>query len=114
QGRHAPELTDSTGSIVLSGRVEAHTHLDHFVSMHPEENLHTLEPEEDTRGMVFGGTSTHVDFCFVRPGTDIQQAIESRAARWKGNSYADYSFHAALQGQLPLRAFDRIPEAIPG
>src|SRR5437879_11879170 len=64
--------------------------------------------------MVFGGTTTHVDFCFVRPGTDVQQVIETRAARWKGNSYADYSFHVALQGQLPLRVFDQLAEAVQG
>jgi dihydropyrimidinase len=77
-----------------------------------EENLSTLGPEEDTRGMVFGGTTTHVDFCFVRPGTDVQQVIETRAARWKGNSYADYSFHVTLQGVLPIKLFDQLPEAV--
>ncbi len=108
----AGRVIDATGKIVVPGGVEPHTHLAHFISMQPEENLHTLGPEEDTRGMVFGGTTTHVDFCFVRPGTDVQQVIETRAARWKGNSYADYSFHVALQGQLPLKVFDQIPEAI--
>src|SRR5207247_600413 len=107
----AGRVLDATGKIVVPGGVEPHTHLAHFISMHPEDNLHTLGPEEDTRGMVFGGTTTHVDFCFVRPGTDIPQAIETRAARWKGNSYADYSFHVALQGQLPLALFDQIPGA---
>jgi dihydropyrimidinase len=80
--------------------------------MHPEDDLLTLGPEDDTRGMVFGGTTTHIDFCFVRPGTDIHQAIEARVARWKGNSYTDYSFHVALQGALPLSVFDQIPDAI--
>src|SRR5256712_2383031 len=108
----AGRVIDAAGMIVVPGGIEPHTHLAHFISMHPEDNLHTLGPEEDTRGMVFGGTTTHVDFCFVRPGTDIPQAIETRAARWKGNSYADYSFHVALQGQLPLALFDQIPEAI--
>src|SRR5713226_1659291 len=108
----AGRVIDAAGKIVVPGGIEPHTHLAHFISMHPEDNLHTLGPEEDTRGMVFGGTTTHVDFCFVRPGTDIPQAIETRAARWKGNSYADYSFHVALQGQLPLALFDQIPEAI--
>src|SRR5881296_3324795 len=108
----AGRVLDATGKVVVPGGIEPHTHLAHFISMHPEDNLHTLGPEEDTRGMVFGGTTTHVDFCFVRPGTDIPQAIETRAARWKGNSYADYSFHVALQGQLPLALFDQIPEAI--
>jgi dihydropyrimidinase len=108
----AGRIIDATGKVVVPGGIEPHTHLAHFVSMHPEENLHTLGPEEDTRGMVFGGTTTHVDFCFVRPGLDIAAAIESRAARWKGNSYADYSFHVALQGQLPIKLFDQMPDAI--
>ena len=97
-GLPAGRVIDATGKIVVPGGVEPHTHLAHFISMQPEENLHTLGPEDDTRGMVFGGTTTHVDFCFVRPGTDVQQVIETRAARWKGNSYADYSFHVTLQG----------------
>src|SRR5437870_4411642 len=98
----AGRVLDATGKLVVPGGIEPHTHLAHFISMHPEDNLHTLGPEEDTRGMVFGGTTTHVDFCFVRPGTDIPHAIETRAARWKGNSYADYSFHVALKVLLPL------------
>src|SRR5467141_3212053 len=108
----AGRVIDAAGKIVVPGGVEPHTHLAHFISRHPEDNLHTLGPEEDTRGMVFGGTTTHVDFCFVRPGTDIQQAIETRAARWKGNAYTDYSFHVTLQGQLGLKVFDQLPEAV--
>ena len=91
----AGRTIDATGKIVIPGGVEPHTHLAHFISMHPDEDNHTLGPEEDTRGMVFGGTTTHVDFCFVRPGINVQQAIEQRVARWKGNSFADYSFHVA-------------------
>jgi dihydropyrimidinase len=108
----AGRTIDATGKIVVPGGIEPHTHLAHLISMHPEENLQTLGPEEDTRGMVFGGTTTHVDFCFVRPGISIAQAIERRAARWKGNAYADYSFHVALQGPLPIPLFDQIPDAI--
>jgi len=108
----AGRVIDATGKIVVPGGVEPHTHLAHFISMHPDENLHTLGPEDDTRGMVFGGTTTHVDFCFVRPGTSIPQALEQRLARWKGNSYTDYSFHVCLQGALPIALFDQIQDAI--
>src|SRR5256885_10742330 len=47
----AGRVLDATGKIVVPGGVEPHTHLAHFISMHPEDNLHTLGPEEDTRGM---------------------------------------------------------------
>ncbi len=110
----AGRVIDATGKIVVPGGVEPHTHLAHFIAMHPDDGLFTLGPEDDTRGMAFGGTTTHVDFCFVRPGTDVATTIEQRAARWKGNAYVDYSFHVTLQGALPLKVFDQLPEAIQG
>ncbi len=105
-------VIDAAGLVVVPGGIEPHTHLAHFIQMRPEENLRTLGPEEDTRGMAFGGTTTHVDFCFVRPGADLPAAIEQRVSRWKGQSYVDYSFHVALCGPLPLKLFDQIPEVI--
>ncbi len=108
----AGRVIEATGKIVVPGGIEPHTHLAHFIAMHPDENLYTLGPEDDTRGMAFGGTTTHVDFCWIRPGTDLPTAIERRAARWKGNAYVDYSFHIALGGALPIKLFDQIPEAI--
>src|SRR5206468_2997730 len=62
--------------------------------------------------MLFGGTTTHIDFAFVRPGGDIRSAIEQRSARWKGSAYTDYSFHVVLAGALELKVFEAIPEAI--
>ena len=72
---------------------------------HPDEPGFTLGPEDDTRGMAYGGTTAHIDFAFVRPGMEIVDAIEARAERWKGNSYTDYSFHVALCGALELKVF---------
>jgi dihydropyrimidinase len=108
----AGRVIDATGKIVVPGGIDPHTHLAHAVMSHPDEPSTTLGPEDDTRGMVFGGTTTHLDFVFVRPGGDIPSAIEQRTARWKGNSYTDYAFHVTLAGALPLKAFEAIPEAV--
>src|SRR5215472_14257960 len=108
----AVRVIDASQLIVSPGGVEPHAHLAHSIMSHPEEPSVTLGPEEDTRGMACGGTTTHIDFAYVRPGTDIQPVVEQRAARWKGNSYVDYTFHITLAGALPLRIFEQIPEAI--
>src|SRR5438034_10331192 len=78
-------VIDATGKVVVPGGIDPHTHLAHPIMSHPDEPGLTLGPEEDTRGMLFGGTTTHIDFAFVRPGGDIRSAIEQRSARWKGD-----------------------------
>ena len=108
----AARVIDASALIVSPGGVEPHAHLAHSIMSHPDEPAVTLGPEEDTRGMACGGTTTHVDFAYVRPGSDIQPVVEQRAARWKGNSHVDYTFHITLAGALPLRVFEQIPEAI--
>jgi len=106
------KVIDAHGMIVVPGGIDPHTHLAHPIMSHPDEPGITLGPEDDTRGMAHGGTTTHLDFCYVRPGTEIPQAIEQRASRWKGNSFVDYAFHVTLCGALDLRVFEQIPEAI--
>jgi dihydropyrimidinase len=108
----AGKIIDAVGKIVVPGGIEPHAHLASLIGMHPEGRLFTLGPEEDTRGMAFGGVTTHIDFVFVHPATDIPAALGRRLARWKDNSYIDYSFHLALGGALPLRIFEQMPEAI--
>jgi len=108
----AARVIDATALIVSPGGVEPHAHLAHAIMSHPDEPSATLGPEDDTQGMACGGTTTHIDFAFVRPGSDIQPVLEQRVARWKGNSYVDYAFHITLAGALPLRVFEQIPEAI--
>ncbi len=105
-------VVDAAGLIVVPGGVEPHTHLAHAIRTQPDEPGLTLGPEDDTRGIACGGTTTHIDFCFVRPGTEMAEAIEQRRARWAGNSYVDYAFHVTLCGALPPRAFEQIPDAI--
>jgi dihydropyrimidinase len=108
----AGRIIDAKGKIVVPGGIEPHAHLASLIGMRPEGRLFTLGPEEDTVGMAFGGTTTHIDFCFVHPATDIPTALARRAERWKGKAYVDYSFHLALGGALPLKIFDQIGDAI--
>ncbi|HMH54597.1 MAG TPA: amidohydrolase family protein [Candidatus Acidoferrum sp.] len=105
-------VIDATGKIVVPGGIDPHTHLAHGIMSRPDEPGLTIGPEEDTRGMAFGGTTTHIDFCFVHPGVDIMPTVEQRTKRWQGNSYVDYAFHVTLAGALPIRTFDQIGEAI--
>src|ERR1700756_4064565 len=72
---------DAAGKIVVPGGVEPHAHLDIFDLTNPDSGRSTLGPEEDTRGMAFGGTTTHLDFCFIEPGMDIPGGLEARVAR---------------------------------
>jgi dihydroorotase-like cyclic amidohydrolase len=108
----AGRIIDASDKIVVPGGVEPHAHLASLIGMRPEGRLFTLGPEEDTVGMAFGGVTTHIDFCFVHPATDIPTALARRAERWKGKSCVDYSFHLALGGALPPRIFDQIGDAI--
>src|ERR1700737_1360040 len=108
----AGRTIDAAGKIVVPGGIEPDAHLDIFDLTNPDSGKSTLGPEEDTRGMAFGGTITHLDFCFVEPSMEITKAIEERCARWQGNSYVDYSFHVGLMGALPLKTFDQIGDVI--
>ena len=108
----AGRTVDAAGKIVVPGGIEPHAHLDIFDLTNPDSGKSTLGPEEDTRGMAFGGTTTHLDFCFVEPSMEITKAIEERCARWRGNSYVDYSFHVGLMGAVPLKTFDQLADVI--
>ncbi len=109
---HAGRVIDAGRKIVVPGGIEPHTHLNMTMAMEAGHRVRTMGPEVDTIGMAFGGTTTHLDFCFVNPSNDIPGAIARRAAQWKGRSLIDYSFHVALTGALPLATFDQLGDAI--
>src|SRR6185437_3654688 len=112
QSLQAGRTIDAGGKLVVPGGIEPHAHLDIFDLTNPDSGKSTLGPEDDTRGMVFGVTTTHLDFCFFEPSVEITRAIEERCTRWKGNSYVDYSFHIGLLGAVPLKTFDQLGDVI--
>jgi dihydropyrimidinase len=105
-------VLDASGRIVAPGGVEPHTHLAHAIRTNPDEPGLTLGPEDDTRGMACGGTTTHIDFAFVRAGSGIAETLAERQARWAGRSHVDYSFHVTLCGALPFAVFDEMRDAV--
>ena len=75
-------------------------------------DLKTAPPEQVSRAALFGGTTTILDFAIQYPGIDINQAIQERTAVWQGNSYADYSHHLMLLGDVQPHVIGQLEEAV--
>ena len=108
-------VIDAAGKIVVPGGVEPHTHCSWMIPTAAEEKLYTGGPEEVIRACLFGGTTTLVDFAYWEPGEDLFQTLEGKEKIFKGNSYADYSYHCALystKGDLPFGVMEQIKEVI--
>jgi dihydropyrimidinase len=103
-------VIDATGKVVVPGGIEPHAHIAAPV-MGPG-NLKTAPPEEVSRAALFGGTTTLLDFAIQYPGIDIPAAIQERTQVWQGQSYADYSHHLMLLGEISPHILDSLPEHI--
>src|SRR5438105_13659930 len=99
--RDGARVIDAAGTIVVPGGIDPHTHLAHAIMSHPDQPAATLGPEDDTRGMAYGGTTTHIDFVYVRPGVDnIQAASVQRAPRRQSKSHSHDPYHSTPSGTL--------------
>src|SRR4029450_4676335 len=88
--REGARVIDAAGLIVAPGGIDPHTHPAPALMSHPAQPAATLGPEDDTRGMAYGGTTTHIDFVYVRPGVDrVQAAIGQRGGRWRGHTHGE-------------------------
>ena len=68
---HAPQAgrtIDASGKIVVPGGIEPHAHLDIYDLTNPDAGVSTLGPEEDTRGMAFGGNDYSSGLLLHRAG----------------------------------------------
>jgi dihydropyrimidinase len=103
-------VIDAHGKIVVPGGIEPHAHVAAPIMGHA--GMETAPPEQVSRAALFGGTTTLVDFAIQGPGRDIVGAIEERNGRWKGNSYADYTYHCMLLGDISSQIIAQIPQVI--
>ncbi|MBI3330237.1 MAG: amidohydrolase family protein [Nitrospinae bacterium] len=103
-------VIDATGNIVIPGGIEPHAHVAAPIMGFP--GMETAPPDQVSRAALFGGTTTLVDFAIQRPGIDIFKALDERHGRWKGQSYADYSYHCMLLAEIPTPVISQIKSAI--
>ncbi|GIX47358.1 MAG: dihydropyrimidinase [Candidatus Tectimicrobiota bacterium] len=103
-------MIDASGKIVIPGGIEPHAHVAAPIMGHP--GLETAPPEQVSRAALFGGTTTIVDFAIQTPERDLFAALEERHRRWQGQSYADYTYHCMLLGDVPSSVLAQIPQVI--
>lgn len=121
-------IVDAGGKIVIPGGVEPHAHAAfRFVYPWAQEAGHRAAgPDVMSKACAFGGTTTIVDFANWRPGGELADAIETRAALYRGSSYVDFTFHLVLVGMgtegatperavpIPLELIAQIKDVIAG
>ena len=109
-GDEAGRIIDASGMVVVPGGIEPHAHISAPIMGHGD--LKTAPPEQVSRAALYGGTTTLLDFAIQYPGIDIPQAIQERTEVWRGNSYADYSHHLMLLGEIPQNIIGSLHEAV--
>ncbi|PKB63498.1 MAG: hypothetical protein BZY80_06960 [SAR202 cluster bacterium Io17-Chloro-G2] len=106
----AGRIIDATGKIVAPGGIEPHAHI--AAPIMGPGNHSTAPPDQVSRAALYGGTTTLLDFAIQYPGIDINQAVQERTSVWRGNSYADYSHHLMLLGEIPSEILGQLHEHI--
>ena len=106
----AVRIIDAAGMVVAPGGIEPHAHIS--APIMGRGNLTTAPPDQVSRAALFGGTTTILDFAMQYPGIDINQAIQERTDVWKDNSFADYSHHLMLMGEIPQEIMGQLGEAV--
>src|SRR5437016_2143794 len=88
----ADKVIDASGTYVLPGCVDPHTHLDM-----PFGGTTTIDDfESGQTAAAFGGTTTHVDFCIQGRGQSFAEALEGWHAKREGKQLIDCGFHIAV------------------
>ena len=88
----AERVIDASGSYVLPGAVDPHTHLDM-----PFGGTTTIDDvESGQRAAARGGTTCHVDFCIQAQGTSFTESLATWKAKAEGKQLIDMGYHIAV------------------
>ena len=88
----ADRVIDASGSYVLPGAVDPHTHLD----MPFGGTVTADDVESGQRAAARGGTTCHVDFCIQAPGTSFSDALAGWKSKAAGKQLIDMGYHIAV------------------
>ncbi|MDX2646828.1 dihydropyrimidinase [Streptomyces sp. PA03-1a] len=89
EGWTAGTVIDATGTYVVPGGVDAHTHMElPFGGTFASDTFET-----GTRAAAWGGTTTIVDFAVQSVGESLRAGLDAWHAKAEGNCAVDYAFH---------------------
>jgi dihydropyrimidinase len=93
-GVTAEEVLDATGTYVVPGGIDAHTHMElPFGGTFASDTFET-----GTRAAAHGGTTTIVDFAVQTAGNDVRASLDTWYAKADGQCAVDYAFHMIIGG----------------
>ncbi|MGI5967340.1 MAG: dihydropyrimidinase [Anaerotruncus rubiinfantis] len=94
----AEKVVDARGMYVLPGMIDSHAHI---ASTGVEFN--SLDDYySGTIAAAYGGTTSIVDFSFLKPGETPKSALARKLHEADGNCLVDYSFHPCINKADPL------------
>lgn len=105
--RHARDVIDATGMLVLPGIVDAHTHMGIPI-------MDTFSADDFGSGSTAaacGGVTTVFDFTVHGRGESLRKSLARRMMWAEGKSHVDYAFHVNVTDD-PQRALAEIPRLI--
>lgn len=86
------ERVDASGSYVLPGAIDVHTHLDTTFGAYTTVD----DWRAGSIGAACGGTTTIVDFALQAKGQTLRETIDGWHAKAEGKAVVDYGFHAMV------------------
>jgi dihydropyrimidinase len=85
----ADTVLDATGTYVIPGAIDAHTHMEM-----PFGGTFSVDTfETGTRAAAFGGTTSIIDFAIQSKGTSLRSGLDQWFAKAENNCAIDYGFH---------------------